>query len=389
VRARGLSSRRRLWTLLVPVLCASLLLVSVPRAAAVVPATPQATASFNDSVRAVVYAGDTIYVGGQFTAATDSTGTHRRNHVAAVDASTGRLRAWAPDADGAVWSMAVAGGHVYLGGNFTRVGDRPRRRLAKVAAGSGTVAGDFVHQANRTVRAMTVADGSLYVGGQFGTVDGRPRDRLAAFTLPSGRLRTDWTPSANGTVFGLDSGPADRVYAGGTFSRIDGRPGSGFAAALAPGTGAVVTAFDPAIGYAVRDLEIAGDRVYAAADGPGGHLRAFRGDGGDVFDLAADGGVQAVTELGGAIYFGGHFDNVCRAARAGSSGSCRAGLVNRRKIGAVSPAGDLLAWAPQANSSLGVLTIDGALAPERIAVGGAFTRFSGRQIVQPHFAQFG
>ena len=356
---------------------------------AVVSAAPQSTASFNDVVRAVVYAGDTIYVGGQFTTATDSTGTHRRNHVAAIDASTGRLRAWAPGADGAVWSIAVAGGDVYLGGTFTRVGDRPRRRLAKVAAGSGAVAGDFVHRVNRNVRTMTVANGSLYIGGQFGTVDGLPRGRLAAFTLAGGRLRTDWTPSANGTVFGLEAGPGDRVYAGGTFSRIDGRSGSGFAAALASGTGQVMSAFDPAISYAVRDLEVAGDVVYAAADGPGGHLRAFRSDGGDIFDLAADGGFQAVTELGGTIYFGGHFDNVCRAARAGSSGSCQAGLVNRRKVGAVSPAGGLLAWAPQANSSLGVLTIDGAAAPERIAVGGAFTRFSGRQIVQPHFAQFG
>jgi hypothetical protein len=389
VRSQRKSSRRRLWTLLVPALCASLLLTWAPPAAAVVPATPQPTASFNDVVRTVVYAGDTIYVGGQFTTATDSTGTHVRNHVAAIDASTGRLRAWSPGADGAVWSIAVAGGDVYLGGNFTRVGDRPRRRLAKVAAGSGAVAGDFVHQVSRNVRAMTVADGSLYIGGQFGSVDGQSRDRLAAFTLATGRLRTDWTPSANGTVFGLEAGPADRIYAGGSYSRIDGRSGSGFATALAAGTGQVVSAFDADIGYAVHDLEVAGAVVYAAADGPGGHLRALRGDGGDVFDLAADGGVQTVTELGGSIYFGGHFDNVCRAARVGSTGSCQAGLVNRRKLGAVNPAGDLLAWAPQANSSLGVVSIDGASAPERIAVGGAFTRFSGRRIIQPHFAQFG
>jgi len=389
VRGHRLSSRGRLRTLLVPALCAFLLLGLAPPATAVVPATPQSTASFNDVVRAVVYAGDTIYVGGHFTTATDSTGALRpRNHVAAIDASTGRLRAWNPGADGAVWSIAVAGGDVYLGGSFTRVGDRPRRRLAKVAAGTGAVAGDFVHRASRTVRTMTVADGSLYIGGQFGTVDGLVRDRLAAFTLAGGRLRGDWTPSANGTVIGLEAGPADRIYAGGTFSRINGRSGSGFAAALAAGTGEVVSAFDPSIGYAVRDIEVAGDVVYAAADGPGGHLRAFRADGGGVFDLAADGGFQTVTELGGTIYFGGHFDNVCNAARAGS-GSCQAGMVNRRKLGAVSPAGDLLAWAPQANSSLGVLAIDGAAAPERIAVGGAFTRFSGRRIVQPHFAQFG
>lgn len=389
MRSHRLSPSRRLWTLLATALCASLVLGWAPRAWAIVPATPQSTATFNDVVRTVVYAGDTIYVGGLFTTATDATGTHARNHVAAIDASTGRLRPWSPDADGAVWSLAVAGDDVYLGGNFSRVDNRPRRRVAKVSAAGGAVAGDFVHQVSRNVRAMAVVNGCLYIGGQFGSVDGEPRARLAAFTLASGRLRTDWAPSANGTVFTLEAGPAGRIYAGGTFGGIDGRSGSGFAAALDPGTGQVVGFFDPSISYAVHDLEVAGDAVYAAADGPGGHLRALRADGGDIFDLAADGGVQTVTELGGSIYFGGHFDNVCRSARLGSTGSCRAGQVSRRKLGAVSPAGVLLAWAPQANSSLGVVAIGGAVAPERIAVGGAFTRLNGRQIVQPHFAQFG
>jgi hypothetical protein len=373
----------------VPPLCASLLLCWAAPAAAVVPATPRSTAAFNDVVRVVVHAGDTIYVGGLFTAATDSTGTYARNHVAAINASTGRLRAWSPNANGAVWSIAVAGDDVYLGGDFSRVGNRPRRGLAKVTAGSGAVSGDFVHGVNRNVRAMTVADGSLYVGGRFSTVDGRPRDRLAAFRLGTGRLRTDWSPSASGTVLTLDAGPAGRVYAGGSFGSVNGVSGTGFAAALHPDTGQVVRSFDPAISYAVHDVEITGDVVYAAADGPGGHLRAFRSNGGDVFDLAADGGVQAVTALNGAIYFGGHFDNVCEAARAESTGSCQAGLVNRRKLGAVSPSGELLAWAPQANSSLGAVAIDAAAAPERIAVGGAFTRFAGRQIDQRHFALFG
>jgi hypothetical protein len=366
--------------------CVSLVLAWAPRAWAVVPDVPQVTTSFNDVVRVVAYAGDTIYVGGAFTSATDAGGTHVRNHVAAIDASTGRLRRWNPDADAGVWSIAVSGDAVYLGGAFSRVGGVARRRLAEVSAVTGAVAGGFAHRPNGNVRAMTVRDGTLFVGGGFTAMDGEPRGRLAAFDVGTGDLRAGWTPAADGTVLTL-AADGDRVYAGGRFTRVDGRSGTGFLAALSTATGDVLNAFDASIGYDVHDVTVAGGAVFAAADGPGGHLRAFRRDGSDLFDLAADGGLQGVTALDGTVYFGGHFDNVCLRARVGSDGSCRAGMGSRRKLAAVDAAGALTGWAPQADSSLGVVAVDSSAS--RVGVGGAFTRFRGGRSVQPRFAQFG
>lgn len=380
------SARRRLTQVVsVLALTVSMVLAGSPGAWALPANAPQSTASFNDVVRAVVYAGDTIYVGGGFTSATDSTGVHVRNHVAALDSTTGRLLPWNPGADAAVWSLAVAGGNVYLGGDFSTVGGAARRRLAKVSATTGAVAGSFVHTANRNVRAMAVLGGSLYVGGAFTSLDGQARGRLAGFDLASGALLGAWEPQADSTVFTL-AGDVGRIYVGGKFTDVDGQASSGFLTAVSPDTAAPVTGFTPSISYAVHDLAVTDTVVYAAADGPGGHLRAFELNGDNRWDLPTDGGVQAVTELGGTVYFGGHFDQVCSAARSGT-GSCQAGLVSRRKLGAATANGNLTAWAPQGNSSLGVTALDSAAAPERIAVGGAFTQFA-RKFTQPHFAQF-
>jgi hypothetical protein len=374
-------------TVLAAGLTSALVVGTSPQAWALAPDEPRAGATFNDVVRTVVRAGDTLYVGGLFTSATDSTGTHVRNHVAAVDASTGQLLDWNPNANRPVWSIVVSGDAVYLGGDFSQVDGRTRRRLAKVSAGTGAVAGDFVHTASRQVTAMTVSGGSLYVGGKFDAIDGSSRARLAAFDLGTGALRADWRPTANANVLTLDS-DSQRIYVGGRFTSLNSRSSAGFLAAVDPADGDLDTTFGPSISYPVSDLELASAAVYAAADGPGGHLRAFAPtDGDDLWDLPTDGGVQAVTEIAGTIYFGGHFDRACREARS-TPGSCRAGDTSRRKLAAADASGDLLSWAPQANSSLGVVAMASG-GTEQVAVGGAFTHFRSGAFVRPHFALFG
>jgi len=52
--------------------------------------------------------------------------------------------------------------------------------------------------------------------------------------------------------------------------------------------------------------------MYAAGDGSGGHLVAWRPDGSLKFPtVQTDGGAQAVAVLDGEVYVGGHQDNVC------------------------------------------------------------------------------
>src|SRR6266542_5807036 len=124
-------SRVRLALALMATLIGTLATASTALAAlnnAIDPGVAQA----NDRVFAILRAGDTIYLGGDFTALTDANGTVPRDHVAAVDAATGLVLPWNPGANGVIHTLAasVDGSTVYAGGEFTAFGGQPRRHIA-------------------------------------------------------------------------------------------------------------------------------------------------------------------------------------------------------------------------------------------------------------------
>jgi hypothetical protein len=374
----------------VGVLMAAPLAALAPAAASTtLSSSPLATARVDGTVRSVVESGGLVYIGGTFSSATDSSGTVTRNNAAAFDAGTGQLTAWNPDTNGEVDSLAVSGSTVYLGGNFTAVGGRSRMRLAAVDSNTGAVSSAFVHSAGAAVRSLSLSsDGSqLYAGGGFATVDGSPRAYLAAFTLSSGVLNGSWKPAASGPVRTVSAQPG-RVYVGGNFITLNGSTAHGYLAAVSPSTGATDDTFKANIKYLVNALSITSTAVYAAADGPGGHLRAFTLGGANLWNVTADGAFNAVTVLNGDIFAGGHFDNICTTARTGINGSCLDGQAVRHKLASVSTAGTLTGWAPQANSAAGVFAMDSNPAKYNVAVGGAFTTFDSGSVTQPHIAVF-
>ncbi|GIW09479.1 MAG: hypothetical protein KatS3mg061_0536 [Dehalococcoidia bacterium] len=71
---------------------------------------------------ALAVSGSTVYVGGLFT----SVGGQARNYLAALDAATGNVTSWNPNANGSVYALAVSGSTVYVGGDFTSVGGQAR-----------------------------------------------------------------------------------------------------------------------------------------------------------------------------------------------------------------------------------------------------------------------
>jgi hypothetical protein len=193
-------------------------------------AQPRSSVTFDGHVQVLAASGTTVYVGGEFTHATDPAGrVVARDRLAAVDARTGDLLAWNPRANKAVYAIAVdaARGTVYVGGDFSTIGATSRHRLAAVDAASGAVSA-WNHQADARVRALDVSASRLYAGGQFTGVDGAPRNRLAAFSLADGRLDQAWTPAASDHVYtvkgagwrrsGSRSGrsPGDRTAASGS-----------------------------------------------------------------------------------------------------------------------------------------------------------------------------
>src|SRR6478752_4819277 len=315
--------------------------MSAAQAATTVPSAPGATVGFNGVVHTVAYGNGVVYVGGDFTAAVQGGTTIARNHVAAINESTGQLLAWNPGADGSVRSVVVDGGSVYLGGAFTHAGGATHRRLARVNATTGVVDNSWNPSVGGTVRSVAVTPSEVYAGGAFTTAGGQPRSYLAGFSTGTGALDPAWAPVANGYVWDVKAANG-WVYAGGEFTSINNDVHGRFLAALDPNSGAIQPGYNSQVTYTVFDMVVTPSLIYAAADGAGGHLRALNLNGSSRWTLTADGGVQAVAVVGDAIYIGGHFDNICTTARnAAQGGACLDGQVSRKKFAAVDAAGTL------------------------------------------------
>jgi hypothetical protein len=128
-------------------------------------------ARVNGRVYALLLSGDgsTLYAGGAFTKVN---GIARR-HVVALRAKSGRvIKSWSAGTDGTVRALARRRGTVYLGGDFKTVRKAHRVRLAAVRAKNGRVV-RWHALANRAVWSLAVSGGRLFAGGDFTKVAGQ------------------------------------------------------------------------------------------------------------------------------------------------------------------------------------------------------------------------
>jgi hypothetical protein len=344
------------------------------------------TPSFNGTVLAVAYSGNTVYVGGTFTAAIVNGKPVTRNRLAAVDATSGALLPWAPVADGRVKALATSGTSVYAAGDFGTIGGRPRDGLARLDRATGAVSGTFNHTITGTPYAVAAGNGRLYLGGAITSVDGQSRTRLAAFSLSTGALDRSWKPTADAQVEAVTAG-GGRVYVGGKFHKINSTSGYDRLAALDPYSAAIVPGFQPRPAIVVYGIAVTATGVYSAHGGQGGKLNAYSPAGKLRWSSTFDGDAQAVAVLGNTVYAGGHFDHACRTPRTGSKGVCLDGSDNRVKVAALDAGtGVLQAWTANANGVVGVLTMASSVSLGAFAVGGAFTSIEG--LARKRFAQF-
>ncbi|HLF40103.1 MAG TPA: Ig-like domain-containing protein, partial [Acidimicrobiia bacterium] len=195
--------------------------------------------SADSYVHRLLVDGSTLYAGGQFT----TIGGAPRTSLAAISTVTGAATSWNPDvgAPSSVTALAIDGMTLYLGGDFISVGGLTRNRLAAVDASTGSVL-PWDPDANSSVEALVVDGSTVYVGGWFDRIGLTPRNRIAAIDGASG-LPTPWNPDADDAVFSL-AVEGTTVYAGGTFTAIGGAARS-FLAALDASTGGA-TPWDPA-----------------------------------------------------------------------------------------------------------------------------------------------
>jgi trimeric autotransporter adhesin len=219
----------------------------------------------NQPVAALAAVGSRVYLGGDFSRVGPVSGA-----AVLLDGVTGRTAAPFPKVEGIVF-VAIpdgAGGH-YVGGAFGAVGGKRRVNLAHVLP-DGTLDLAFRADTDRQVESMVLAGGRLWIGGDFRAVNGTPRRRLAALDPRTGAPDPAIAPNPDGQVEDLTTG-GGLVIASGSFRGIAGRARNGLAAFSAV-DGALDPRVDVVLDGDIDALLVAGDRLYV-----GGRFDAFAG----------------------------------------------------------------------------------------------------------------
>lgn len=179
-------------------------------------------AGLTSNLLALIVHRGAVYISGAFT----NVGGVPRQRLAAVDAATGSVLPWQPAVTTNVFALAAFDTNIYLGGEFTSVsnstgGAVARNRIAAVSAVSGNVTA-WNPNANNTVASLVLGGTNLYVGGNFTALAALPRQRLAELDLFRNTTNsTGWTPALNATVLALGVGENGRIHAGGSFTAVN------------------------------------------------------------------------------------------------------------------------------------------------------------------------
>lgn len=359
------------------------------------------------TVHAVTVVGNTVVVGGTFTAATDATGQFQfsRHYLLAFGRQDGRMSELEVRLDGPVHALAPGpDGTVYLGGQFRTVNGVAQRGVAQVRVADGSRVPGFRAAINWGSVATLASHGDhLYLGGNFTAVGGAPRAGVARVDSTSGevdpgfdaQLTFDGGDRVSVQELALAPG-GDRLVAVGAFSHADGwmRPQivmmdtAGAQASLANWyTDAYERRCAPFFLTYLRGVAFSPDGSYLVAVTTGGTTGADRTcNTAARFEATGTGmhrptwvnhtggnSLYAVAISGAAVYVGGHQqwqDNPHGNKFAGP------GAVPREGIAALHPGtGKALPWNPGRARGVGVQAFH--VTPEGLYVGSDTTRIGG------------
>jgi beta-propeller uncharacterized protein DUF5122 len=339
------------------------------------------------TVWSLALVGDEVVVGGAFTKVADSSRrqTYARRNVFAFNVYTGAISSFAPEVDGAVYSLAAgADDTVYLGGAFKTVDGASSRGIAHIGL-DGDRARAFSAKINwGDVRSLAVRGSQLYAGGTFSAINGVNRAGLARLSATTGTVDRSFdaklsAPGLSRTrVEHFDISPdGHKLVAVGALLKASGYDRTQIAMFDISGPTAALTswytdAYRPACmkGFDtyLRQVKFSPDGSYfvvaatgraSAPDKLCDSAARFETTGGGRHNpiwVQRTGGdsLYAVAVTGAAVYLGGHqryFDNPYGTDAKGPG----PGAVARPGIGAVNPStGRALSWNPTRARGVGV-----------------------------------
>lgn len=162
-----------------------------------------------------------------------------------------------PGADSRVARNAICAcrGVLYIGGDFTAVGGQRRDGVAAIEISSGKLLPWAPALASPSVAAIACKDGVVYLGGSFKRAQGQSQPYLAAYSEAGegeARLLSNWNPRLDAPAADILPAPDGTLFVGGRFEKAlleieDARHGNGRATGFEAGLDGRVCGlvFDP------------------------------------------------------------------------------------------------------------------------------------------------
>jgi hypothetical protein len=313
--------------------------------------------------------GTRIYVGGNFTKVSDQD----RSMIAAFDRSSGDLLPWAPVVHSrfasirVIRTIDVANGYVYIGGLFESVDEIPRDRLARIPEEMANGTPDtWAPNPDGTVYSLRVHENSVYFVGEFRRVYNQDRYRMASVSTTSNTL-LPWSPKANSVIYSMGFRVADGiVYVGGHFTSVGGVIRKNLAELhIENGT---PTLWNPSSDQRVEKLVLSGSTLYAIGNfnlisgvlRPGIAALDINTGQANSFAPAPQGSYSDMKMTDAGLLLAGGFNQV--------------NGVSRNFIALVDPeTGQLVDWAPNVNSTVSAIDVRDSI----VYIGGNFTAVNG------------
>jgi hypothetical protein len=177
----------------------------------------------NGTVFAMTRTANTLYLGGSFTRIGQKTGSMIVTDTYGNQLTTPRF----PQVDSYVYACISDGsGGFYIGGSFNYVAGVYRAHLAHIFS-DGTLDPAWAPQVDGNVRALAIWNSKVYIGGAFTNAGGTgasllvARGRACAVDAVTGAL-TGFNPNFDSTVYSIGTYSTIRMMFGGAFTQAYG-----------------------------------------------------------------------------------------------------------------------------------------------------------------------